>query len=495
MAPLPPRLTSLDAPDERRRPLVTMYSPLSAVMGRAPVTVPLDSTVRHALERMEAAGARAVIVADPERGVPLGIFTLQDLVRRVTLPGGDLQQPIAAVMTSGLITLERHASAHQAALTMARNGVRHVVVVDAARRLVGVVSQEELFGLQRVGVREIGAAIEAARDVAALRSAALAIRALAETLMAQAVGAETLTHYISTLNDLLTIRVIDLAADAFDLPPVAMCWIALGSEGRLEQTFSTDQDNGLVFDPAGGDTEAVRSALLPFARKVNEDLDACGFPLCKGGVMAGNPRWCLTLREWWRAISRWIEEPDPKALLSSVIAFDLRPIWGDETLVERLRDRLLAASADRPIFLRTMAAAALECQPPLGTVRDFVFDRCKEFPHTLDLKHGGSRPFVDAARILALANRVPYTSTAQRLRTAAEAVDLGEDGVAAMIDGFHFIHLLRLRNQCRPASRLEGANRVDPRELNELDRRVLKEAFRQARKLQHRLVREYHLAT
>jgi CBS domain-containing protein len=472
-----------------------MYSPLSAVMGRAPVTVPLEATIREALERMDRAGARAVIVADPGRRVPLGIFTLQDAVRRVTLPGGDLQQPIATVMTSGLITLEPHASAHQAALTMARNGVRHVVLVDAEERLVGVVSQEELFGLQRVGVRQIGADIEAARDVAALRGAALAIRGLAETLMAQAVGAETLTHYISTLNDLLTIRVIELAADGFDLPPVAMCWIALGSEGRLEQTFSTDQDNGLVFDAAGEDAEAVRSALLPFARKVNEDLDACGFPLCKGAVMAGNPQWCLTLDEWWQAISRWIHEPDPKALLSSVIAFDLRPIWGNEALVERLRDRLLAESADRPIFLRTMAAAALECQPPLGTIRDFVFARCDDFPHTLDLKHGGSRPFVDGARILALANRIPYTSTAQRLRTAAAALELGDGGVAAMIDGFHFIHLLRLRNQCRPASRPGGANRVDPRELNELDRQVLKEAFRQARKLQQRLVREYHLAT
>jgi CBS domain-containing protein len=64
-----------------------------------------------------------------------------------------------------------------------------------------------------------------------------------------------------------------------------------------------------------------------------------------------------------------------------------------------------------------------------------------------------------------------------------------------MIDGFHFIHLLRLRNQIDPACRPEGANRIDPRRLNDLDRHVLKEAFRQARRLQARLVREYELAT
>lgn len=479
-------------PPERRRPALTMFSPLSAVMGRAPVTVGLDTPVRQALVEMDRAGAQAVVVTDPGGCVPLGIFTLRDLVRRVSLPGGDLEQPVAAVMTSGLITLEPHATAHQAALVMARNGVRHVVVVDPGGCLAGVVSQEELFGLQRVGVRDVAAEIQAARDVASLRRTAASVRAVAESLMAQGIGAEALTHHLSTLNDLLTIRVIDLTADAFELPPVAMCWIALGSEGRLEQTFTTDQDNGLVFDPAGDDPERVRAGLLPFARAVNESLDACGFSLCRGGVMAGNPRWCLTLDEWWRALSGWILEPSPEALLNAFIFFDLRPIWGKEALAERLRDRLLAAAAERPVFLRNMAATALRCQPPLGTLRDFVVDRAGEFPNTLDLK-SSSLPFVDAARILALANRVPHTSTAQRLRAAAEILHLGEEAVAAMIDGFHFVHLLRLRNQCRPGRPPGGANRLDPRELNELDRQILKEAFRQARKLQQRVVREYQL--
>src|SRR5512138_2393137 len=108
------------APRAPRRPVLTMYSPLSAIMGRAPVTVRLETPVREAALEMDRTGATAVVVADPERRVPLGIFTLRDLVRRVTLAGGDLEQPVATVMTSGLITLEPHAPAHQAALTMAR---------------------------------------------------------------------------------------------------------------------------------------------------------------------------------------------------------------------------------------------------------------------------------------------------------------------------------------------------------------------------------------
>jgi CBS domain-containing protein len=477
-----------------RRATLSMYSPLSAIIRRPAATVSLDATIRETLEQLDRERLGSVVVTDPSGRVPLGIFTLHDLVRRITLPGGDLQQPISAAMTGGLVTLRPQATAHQAALLMARNRMAHVVVVDGEGLLVGVVSQDDLFRLQQIGVVEISDQIGAAKDLAALRSAADEIRHLAIGLVAQGISAELLTHFTSTLTDLLTIRTIELTLDEHELPPVPFCWIALGSEGRLEQTFSTDQDNGIVFEAEEDDVAPVRAALLPFARAVNEKLDACGFTLCKGDIMAGNPRWCLTLAEWQRGFGRWIYEPNPQDLLNAAIFFDLRPIYGAERLAEELREWLLAAAADRPLFLRFMAENALKCQPPLGTIRDFVFDnRAKDFPRTLELKMYGSRPFVDAARILALANRVPHTSTAERLRAVADAGHLGTGSVTAMIDGFYFIHLLRLRNQATDRGGGEGANRVDPRDLNDLDRHVLKEAFRQGRKLQTKLALDYQL--
>jgi CBS domain-containing protein len=478
-----------------RRPALSMFSPLSAIVRRAPTTVPLDASVREALGIMDAAGSAAVVVVDREGRFPLGTFTLQDLVRRVTLPGGDLDAPIAAVMTSGLVTLPPQATAHQAALTMARNAVQELVVVDADGRLVAMVRQDDLFGLQRAGVEEVSGDIRAATDVEGLRRAGRGIRRLTEDLLAQGTSVETLTHYISTLNDLLTIRIIDLTAEEHDLPPVPMCWIALGSEGRLEQTFSTDQDNGIVFDAGEGDADEVRAALLPFALAVNERLAACGFPLCEGKVMASNPEWCLPLDAWRRTFLRWIETPEPQAVLNSAIFFDLRPIYGQAALAERLRAAVLAAASDRPVFLRHLAEDALRCRPPLGWIRDFAYDRSKEFPRTIDLKKNGSRLFVDAARILALAHAVPHTSTAERLRAVEEHVRFGEETLQAIVDGFHFVHLVRLRAQLDALGPGGAANRVDPAALNDLDRHVLKEAFRQARRLQTRLALEYQLAT
>jgi CBS domain-containing protein len=247
--------------------------------------------------------------------------------------------------------------------------------------------------------------------------------------------------------------------------------VGLGSEGRMEQTLATDQDNAIIF-PHGAAREEARDRLLAFAAEVNDTLAECGFPLCKGDIMARNPRWCLTLDEWKDRFDDWMRNANPTALLNSAIFFDLRPLHGAEALARELRAFLLGNVVRRPAFLRQMAANALEVRPPVGFFDDL---------DAIDLKLHASRPFVDAARILSLAAGVDATSTTARLRLAGPAMRMGEDEVAATVQAFHFVQLLRLRRQ------------VEAAEMSSLDRRILKEALRQARKLQNRIALEYQL--
>ena len=93
--------------------------------------------------------------------------------------------------------------------------------------------------------------------------------------------------FVDRLVDLLALQVIELTAGRFDLPRVPWRWPVFGSEGRFEQTLASGQDNGLAFVAASKDEAAdLRQIFLPFARAVNEALDACGFPLCQGSIMA-----------------------------------------------------------------------------------------------------------------------------------------------------------------------------------------------------------------
>jgi CBS domain-containing protein len=469
----------------------SLESPLSALVRRRPVTCGAEAPLRQALERMRDEHIGSIVVVD-EADRPLGMFTVRDVIGRVVLPGVDLDTPMREVMTPNPVTLPSTARAFEAALAMARHGFRHVLLADGGR-LTGVVSEKDLFSLQRVGVTQLSAAIRGATDRDALKRAADDIFQLGHNMMAQGVAPEQLTQILTTLNDLLTQRVIELECNTSEVCRHGFCWLAFGSEGRQEQTLSTDQDNGIIFVLEPGETmDAVRADLLTVAERINRALDDCGFPLCKGEIMAMNPRWCLSLDEWKRRFADWIDAGDPGALLNASIFFDFRPLYGQTALAEDLRAWLLARAAATPRFLHQMAANALRNRPPLGLVRDFVVASEGEHANTLDLKLNGSTPFVDAARVFALATGVEATGTAARLRAAGPRLNIPTSEIEAWISAFYFIQLLRLRTQhSKHEAGMPMDNRINPDDLNDLDRRILKEAFRQARKLQARLALDY----
>ncbi|THF62707.1 DUF294 nucleotidyltransferase-like domain-containing protein [Pseudothauera rhizosphaerae] len=468
----------------------TMTTPLGNLIKQAPVWVTPDTSTRAALEKMAELRIGCIVVAD-EAQHPMGVLTQSDLLPRVVLPAFDLARPIEEVMTLAPRTLPATASAYDAALEMATHGVRHLLVVDGEGKLTGVVSERDLFSLQRISLRQVRASIEGAADIEALQRAATDIRELALNLIAQGIGAEQLTRFISALNDALTHRIIALALERHDLYGIDYAWLAFGSEGRHEQTLSTDQDNGLIFVcPELVEKEPLKLRLLEFARDVNDDLAACGFPLCKGNIMASNPELCLTPEEWRHRFGKWISEPDPQALLNASIFFDFRVLYGNQRLGDQLRVWLNKTARANSAFQRLMAGNALQVAPPLGRLRDFVLEE----DGTVDLKKSGARLFVDAARIFALRTGIGASGTVQRLRQSGVRMGIPADEVAAIVDGFHFIQLLRLRAQhLETRHDAPGDNKVNPDTLNELDRRILKEAFRQARKLQTRLRLDYQL--
>ncbi len=472
----------------------SLTRPLAEFVAREPVTCDAATTLRAALERMRDAAVRSIIVVD-EAASPVGVFTLNDLRDRVVLRQLPLDTPIEAVMTRAPMTLPADSTALEAMQQMAAGGFHQMIVTDRGR-VLGTVAEHDLFTLQRVSLRQIHHAIRSARTTASLAQVAGDIRNLANNLLAQGVSAEALTRTVSALNDALTREILTRITTDYDLTNIRWCWMALGSEGRGEQTLSTDQDNAIVYhvEPGLSAAEELRQRrdLLACAREANEALDTLGFPLCKGGIMASNPDCCLSEQNWRERFTQWLSQPTPEALLRANIFFDFRPLAGDSALTERLSEWLLARTADNKLFLRLMVANALQTEAPLGLIRAFAVDG--EGPHagTIDLKVRGTRVFVDAARVFALALGVAATGTAERLRLAGERMRVERRHVDATVEAFHYLQVLRLRSQGRGEH--AGPNRIDPYALNDIDQRMLKEAFRQARKLQQRLKETFSMS-
>ena len=459
---------------------------------RQPIGCAPATPLREAVRLMHEQHVGSIVIVDPAER-PLGIFTLRDL-RRVVADGVDLAQPISNLMTPRPFHLAPDASAFDAAIAMTERHIAHVCLVEH-EKLCGVISERDLFSLQRVDLVHLARTIRHAGKVETLAGLRSDIRLLVDRMLAHGASSTQITHIVTLLNDHTVCRVIELTLEEMGDPGIPFTWLCFGSEGRREQTLHTDQDNGILFEAeSASESAAIRERLLPIAREINQRLAQCGFTLCKGNIMAGNPELCLSREEWSRRFAGFVLEATPENLLGSTIYFDLRAIWGPDEGCEQLREELLGRIANNSLFQRMMAENALRHRPPVGRFRDFVVARSGADKDTLDLKVQGLTPFVDGARLLALANGISAVGTLERLRALiTKGVIEALDG-AAYEEAYHFIQQTRMQqHQLQARDELPYSNRVDPDHLNHLDRRILRESFRQAQRLQSSLAMRYQL--
>lgn len=464
----------------------SLATPLARLSRSIPVAMPPETPIGQALALMHSRRIGSVLVTNAAQ-VPVGIVTRHDVLERITLPQVPLTDPIAQVMTTPVHSLPAHADAQEAALLMARHGIRHIPLTQAGR-LVGLVSERDLFAQQQLSIRSTSAAIRRATDAAELPHAAQRIRALAALLLGQGIGARHLTELISHLNDVLTARLVTLTAEQMGLDLRRVCWLAFGSEGRSEQTIATDQDNGIVFE--SDQPERDRAKWLALGRAVNRGLDACGYPLCKGNVMAANPACCLSADEWVGRFSHWIEHGAPTDLLKASIHFDLRPLAGNLALARPLQDLLISPAVRVPRFIKQMADNALQNRGPLtwlGTIDTRDVDGLAQF----DLKLQGTALFTDIARLYALAHGIGHTNTSARLASVGAALGADSRESQAWCTAFEFLQMLRLRTQIGGSSSASNPNLIVPAHLDDVDRRVLKTCLQALRSLRQRLALDY----
>lgn len=439
---------------------LAMDSPVRDLIRKSPLVCLPSTPLEIALKSMEDQKAGSMLVADAGGGL-LGILTRYDLIKRILLPKLPLSAPIEEVMTRNLVTVESDTGVLEAALLMTRHKIRHLPVLHGGF-LVGLISERDVFNFQRSSLRILSSTIDQAESLADLKVCTAEVLDLARRLMAQGVAATSLSRLVSHLNDSLTRRVIGICLErpefkAADLPE--WCWLALGSEGREEQTVATDQDNAIIFQ---GEGDKYRPTFLKLAKSINEGLAEIGFPLCNGGVMAMHEKWCKSVDEWHAQLSGWFKMPNPQALLDANIFLDFRGLYGELNLAEDLRAWVSNQPENHRLFLRSLAEDAMRDEVGKLT-RNTVFISIARAarkrgwmlewlaPSKFEMKRDATAPVVYFSRVLALASGVAATSTDGRFSAISEKGAMSASESQSMRDAFNVLQKYRMRAQLEHA--------------------------------------------
>jgi len=451
-----------------------------------------ETSIRDAAIVMSEKRISSLVIMDRNK-LPVGMVTDRDLREKVVARGRNPLEPVKNIMSTSLIRVDARDYCFEAVLRMIKYNIHHILVIRDGK-LMGVITNHDLMMLQGTSPLSLTKDIESQQTIEGLIPVSKKINGIVGLLLKEGAKASNITKVITEINDRLVRKVLEFTERRHGQPPVPYCWIVFGSEGRKEQTFKTDQDNALIYADPENDAaaEEAKRYYAAFAEDVRDSLLQCGFPACPANYMASNPLWCQPLRSWKKYFSTWIATPTPEAVLNSVAFFDFRPMYGETSLADALRDHLNLQLRDQKVFLGYLANMAIKNTPPIGFFRSFVVDKGGEHKDELNLKIKGLAPVVDIIRLCALEKGIRETSTMERIETLRSVHTMVEEYADDFEHALEFMMLLRIHHQyAQIKAGLAPDNFINPNKLSNLEKRLIKESFQLIEKVQNQIIERY----
>jgi PAS domain S-box-containing protein len=455
----------------------------------------LGDSIEAVAARMTREHCNAMAVTG-EGGVVVGIVTDHDFRERVVVAKRDPRRPVHEIMSAPVISVSQRALVYEAVLLMQEHGIVHLAVRDEEERVISLVRAKDLVRFDRYSASVLTDQLRKATSVDELAAGQRRLPVLVKGLIDSGTNTRAVTRIATTVSDTIVERLLHLATEEIGPPPVPFAFLALGSEGRGEQTLVTDQDNAIVFaDAEGSSVDEHKAYFLRLGTLVCDGLNAAGYAWCKGELMAKNPHWTQPLSVWKHTFDDWVATVGPQELIEINKFFDFRGVQGDLELVAELRAHVERVIRSDASFFKFFAENALIQRPPVGVFGQVQSGSGRSRPGTIDLKFI-QMLIVSFARLYALKHELRETNTVDRLHRLHELGVTSTVQHREIVQAYDFLMRLRLAHQARAMTEdVAPDNDLDPRELTLIEQKMFKQILLQIVGMQTKISHDFGLVS
>ncbi|WP_321495323.1 DUF294 nucleotidyltransferase-like domain-containing protein [uncultured Desulfobacter sp.] len=470
---------------ELQSSLTLMNQPISQFV-KPIVKSNLQATVTEAASLMDRKKTNLIFIADNDK--MLGVVNDSDLRKRVLAKGKDGKSLLVDVMTSPIICISNTALLYEVVLEFRKQNVSHLAVKNDNNEIIGVLSHEDILEIQHNSLSYILSEIEYAENVNELKKIYDKIPVLVNALLESGNKTELITHIITSVSDAMTNRIITFALEDHGKAPCRFAFVALGSEGRKEQTIATDQDNAIIFEDVGDDNAPkIKNYFLKFAETVNNHLAHVGYELCAGEIMAKNPKYTLSLSDWKKQFTSWINTPEAQNIIDTAVFFDFRCIYGDNFFTDELRKHVNLLIDKKAIFVYHLAQTVIQYRSPLNMFGNIASDDNETF----DIKKI-LLPVVTFIKVFSLQRKLFETNTLRRLETLLNQNVIQKPMYEELKQAYNFLMGLRFETQTNALTEFRKPdNTINIENLTEIEKSTLKKIFSLISDMQTKLNLEF----
>lgn len=443
----------------------------------------LETTIQNATILMTRKNQDVIFVT--QNDVVIGIVSDSDLRSRVVSKNIDTNNFILKIMTAPVISIQDNQLLYEAILHFNKNKFSHLAVKNNKSEIIGVLNYYDVQEMQRNSISYLVREVEIAESIEQIEKITNKLPILIAALIESGARTQNITRIITSLTDAITKRLISLTIETLGTPPCKFDFIAVGSEGRMEQTLATDQDNAIIFDNIDEENHKVyKSYFLELGKKVTKSLDQLGFKYCNGEVMANNPKWVLSADEWKTQFKEWINNSDPKSVLEAGIFFDLRCIYGDNKLTKNLQKDFFQLLDNKAVFFQHMANPILKYKSVVNLFGNIVGNSKHDDNSALDIKKI-ILPIISFIRLYSLKNNITETNSILRLEKLHSLNLINKTLYNEINVSYNYLMLMRFRFQASELLKKQSPdNLINIDELSDIEKTTIKKIILEISNLQ-----------
>jgi PAS domain S-box-containing protein len=482
---------SINLMNELQSSILMMNLPVSSFV-REHIICDMDMPVRDAASLMRRKDQNAIIVTRDTNQQPVGIITDCDLRNRVVAKEFNVNNPVFEIMSSPLVRIPDEALLYEAVLQIKKNAISHLAVEDRAGRIIGIFSNEDLLEVQRNSISYLIKEVSAAETIESLKKIHNRIPVLVKILLESGSRVRNITYLISTVTDAITHRLVEFAIEEMGEPPAEFAFLALGSEGRREQTLVTDQDNAIVFEDVPNEKfAAVHRYFLYFGKKINLWLDKIGYQYCPGEVMAGNPQWCQPITRWRKYFSDWINQKSQDGLLGVAVFFDFRIVYGSEKYADELRMHINKLVDGKKTFFNLLASEVSKYNIPTDIFKENGSENAVAATEAFNIKNAIS-PLVDFIRVYSIQSHVDESNSLLRLEKMLRMNVIPEEEYHEIENIYSRMMEIRFRSHVNAIlDNKSPDNMVTHDELTVIEHTMIRKTFSEIVRYQQKMLEDF----